>query len=225
MTRLLILFCLFMSPSLLLGAQTVRLAADEWPPFTGQEGERHIAQDIVVHALHKAGLNVSLSIGPWKRALAAVQDGRVDGLVAVWRNPRREAVLLFSRPMLENRIHAVTLRDSRINVARVGDLRGHSVAKIKGYAYGDALDNAEVGQVVHSQNDRDGLDKLLAEDCEVLLIDELSLRYLVEELPAAQRKQIQVQAQLASRTLHFAMLRREARSIDVIRAFDTVIVK
>ena len=77
--------------------------------------------------------------------------------------------------------------------------------------------------MVPSQNDRDGLDKLLAEDCEVLLIDELSLRYLVEELPAAQRKQIQVQAQLASRTLHFAMLRREARSIDVIRAFDTVI--
>ena len=92
MMRQLLLFSILMQPLMLWGVQTIRLAADEWPPFTGQEGQHHMAQDLVAHALDRAGLRLTVSIGPWKRALAAVQDNRVDGLVAVWRTERRASV-------------------------------------------------------------------------------------------------------------------------------------
>ena len=223
MMRHFLLISILMQPLMLWGAQNVRLAADEWPPFTGQEGQHHIAQDLVAHALDRAGLRLTVSIGPWKRALSAVQDSRVDGLVAVWRTERRATLLLFSRPVLENRIHAVTSRQRQIKIASLADLRRRVVCKTSAYAYGDAIDTAAVKGVVESPTDRQGLDGLLAGDCEVLLIDELSLRYLLEDRPASQQEQVQVQARLASRQLRFAMSRQHAQAIDIVRAFDTAI--
>jgi polar amino acid transport system substrate-binding protein len=225
MKHRLLIICLFMQPLLSWGGQTLRLAADEWPPFTGQGEERHIAQDLVAIALRKAGQDLTVSIGPWERAVSGVQAGKFDGLVAVWRAAERETLLLLSRPILENRIHAVTLHESDIVVGRVADLRDRVVGKVAGYAYGSALENAAIGRKVSLRNDRDGLKQLLAGDVDILLIDDLSLRYLLEELPVAERDKVRVQAQLASRQLHFALLRREATAGDIIRAFDEAIAE
>lgn len=222
MHRLLII-CLSLQPIMLWAGDSLRLAADEWPPFTGKTHERQIAEDLVTVALRKSGLDVSVSLLPWEEALQAVRLGDFDGLVAAWHTPERERHFLFSIPILENRILAVSLRESGLKIESVEDLRQRVVGKTAGYVYGATLDNAPAARIVSSADDREGLERLLKKELEVLLIDDLSLRYLLQELPAVERDSVQKQAQLVSLEMHFVLRRGERDAVDMMAAFDEAI--
>jgi polar amino acid transport system substrate-binding protein len=202
----------------------LRLASDEWPPFTGAPGSERAAIELVQTALDRAGIPASTEIVDWKAVEAGIRSGEFDGSAAIWRTEQREKYLLFSAPYLENRLVLIGRSGSDVSATRMVDLAGKRVAAVGSYAYGDAVKTATGVLFINSRNDQDCLDKLLAGEVDYMLIDELVARHLLTFQPEETEANLEIGLNpLSRRLLHFA-IRRDVPGADrIISAFDAEI--
>ena len=202
----------------------LRLASDEWPPFTGSTGKPRAAIELVQTALERAGVQVATTIVDWKDVESGIRRGTFDGSAAMWRTERRERDLLFSAPYLENRLVLVGRKGSDVSAKRLADLSGKRVAAVGQYAYGDEVDKAVGVLFVNARNDQDSLDKLLAGDVEYMLVDELVAYQLLAYQPDQAAAKLEIgSTPLARRTLHFAIRKDVPDAERIVAAFDTEI--
>ncbi len=199
----------------------LRLASDEWPPFTGEPGTTRAANDLVETALDRAGIHATTTIVPWKQVEAGIRRGDFDGSAAMWRTERREQDMMFSAPYLENRLVLVGRAGSDVSATRMIDLVGKRVAAVGRYAYGDQIDQAQGVLFVNTRNDQDSLDRLLAGHVDYMLVDELVARYLLTFQPDEVEANLEIGLRpLARRLLYFA-LRRDVPNVErIIAAFN-----
>ena len=85
--------CLFsLMFSTALAAETLRLVANTWPPFTDAQLQNNgLATDLVSTALHRAGYTSEYHEVPWARALQGIETDRYDILVPTWFATERQA--------------------------------------------------------------------------------------------------------------------------------------
>lgn len=206
--------------------QELRLGSDEWPPFTGSPGTKRAAIDLVHTALDRASIQATTSIFEWKQVEAGIRRETLDGSAAMWRTAQREKQLLFSAPYLENRLVLIGRKGSDVSATRVADLAGKRVAAVGHYAYGNEIENAAGVLFVNARNDQESLDKLLAEEVEYMLVDELVVRHLLTFQPEEVAANLEIGfAQLARRTLHFAIRRDLPNAAEIVAAFNAEIRK
>jgi polar amino acid transport system substrate-binding protein len=204
----------------------LRLASDEWPPFTGSPGSARAAIDLVETALERAGIASSTEIVKWKAVEIGIRRGEFDGSAAIWRNEVREKDLLFSAPYLENRLVLIGRSGSDVSATRMIDLAGKRVAAVGKYAYGDAVKNASGVLYVNSDNDQDSLDKLLAGEADYILVDELVARHLLTFQPEETEANLEIGlVPLSRQLLHFAIRHDVPNADRIISAFDSEIRK
>src|SRR5690348_11603829 len=84
--------------------EPLKLAADEWPPFTDVAAKPRRAIALVEAALRRGNVRSDFSILKWTSAIALAKKGHFDGMAAIWKTPEREQYLLFSKPYLQNRL-------------------------------------------------------------------------------------------------------------------------
>jgi len=121
----------------------LRLVADEWEPYTGENVlNQGLATDIVSTALRRAGYEVSIYIVPWTRALRGVQVGQYDGLIAAWLNPDREATMVYTDHYLTNDLVLFKRSVDKILFSTLPDLDGYTVGVVRDYAYGEKFESA-----------------------------------------------------------------------------------
>lgn len=204
--------------------QELRLGSDSWPPFTGGPEGQGVALELVHTALERAGIAAGTTILEWREVEAGLRRGSLDGSAAIWRSERRERELLFSEPYLENRLVLVGRKGSDVAAARMSDLAGRRVAVVGRYAYGDEVERAEGVLFVAGRSDQEDLDRLLAGEVELMLVDELVVRYLVtyQAEEAAAKLEIGT-TPLARRTLHLAVRKDLPGAEEVIKAFNSEI--
>lgn len=215
--------CLLLQAGFAWSSDDLQLATSEWPPFTGADSERHIAEDLVELALRKGGADFTVTVRPWNEALQGAKSGQYDGLVAAWHSAEREKTLRYSKPILENRILAVTLDARDLNIAAIADLQGKTVGKITGYTYGSELDAAATGKTVLLRDDRSAMAQLLNGAVDVVLVDDLSLRYLLREMPPEQQQRFRPHKTLAVLNLHFVVSRQRADAEAIVSSFNRAI--
>jgi len=123
-------------------AETLRLVADAWPPFTDATLEQGgLATALVKAALQRAGYASEFEQVPWARALMGISDGRYDVLVNAWYNDSRTRIGQFSGGYLTNRIRLLKRKADVIRFERLADLYPHSIAVVRDYAYSADFDN------------------------------------------------------------------------------------
>jgi polar amino acid transport system substrate-binding protein len=199
----------------------LRLASDEWPPFTGGPDSERAAVELVHTALDRAGIHAVTTIVDWKDVEAGIRRGDFDGSAAMWLTERREQDLLFSIPYLENRLVLIGRAGSDVSATRIDDLAGARVAAVGRYAYGERIERAEGVLFVNTRNDQDSLDRLLAGEVDYLLVDELVARHLIDFQPEEVEKNLEIGLRpLASRLLHFAIRRDVPDATAIIDAFN-----
>jgi len=199
---------MLMSPALAPATEQLelRLASDMWPPFTNTADQSRLAIDLVHEALDRADIKATTSIVEFGSVILGLQDGSFDGSGALWRSPERETFLLFSEPYLENRLILVGKAGSDVSAVRLSDLKGKRVAVVGTYAYGETVKNASEPQFVNGQNDQENLQKLLAEEVDYMLVDELLIRYVLQHQKSDAAKYLQIgTTPLVRRNLHFAL--------------------
>ena len=204
-------------------AQTpsLRLVSTAWPPFTNPPGEAQFALDLVREALTRIGVTADTAIVDEERFTLALLAGDFDGSAAVWKDPERERVLEFSDPYLENRLILVGRRGSDVSAQTLAELSGRRVVVVGGYSYGEAVTNASGPVFVRSRGEEDSLVKLLANEADYTLMDELVVQYLMNNYPEEARTRLQVgSTPLVTRSLHLAIRRERPDASSLIKRFN-----
>ena len=218
-TALLMLAC---AATLVLSAQPAPLAlvSTAWPPFTNAPGQPRFALDLVEAALVRLGLTANTTIVTSAEFNAALLGERFDGSAAVWKDPERERVLLFSDPYLENRLVLVGRHGADVSAKTPADLKGKRVAMVQGYAYGDAIERAGM-VIVGSQSEEDSLTQLLNSSVDYTLMDDLVVQYIVSNYPKEAGARLQIgERPVVTRPLYFAIKRSRPDAQSMITRFN-----
>lgn len=161
----------------------LHLASTPWSPFTNAPGKPRYAIELVESALKRLGVSTETAIVPEGSLTSALLEGRFDGSPALWRDPEREAKLVYSKPYLENRLVLVARRGYDVSAPALPALAGKSIALVDGYAYGDALQAPRGPTYVAASTVEQSLEKVLAGAADYALMDELVVQYLVTNYP------------------------------------------
>jgi len=163
-------------------ARKLVLAATEYPPYYSETLDRDgPVAELTVTALQKAGHEVEVRFMPWARALKLGEQGKVDGLIGVWRSPERERAFLYSEPVVSNRI--VLCRNGTAGPDKFTNfeaLRPLTVGVVRGYADPPGLSAAGV-KTEPVTHDLQNLRKLAAGHLDLVLIDSRVSEYLINK--------------------------------------------
>lgn len=134
------------------------MACSSFPPYKIESkgtGPKGIDVDIMIEVFALAGREVNYKFYPWKRAVKLVEQGKVDGLCGCSYHPDRNEHFLFS-DILGQLSQGVFLSDDANlrNFNSVADLKGLSVASVRGYAVHKELIENDI-KAYEATNDND----------------------------------------------------------------------
>lgn len=203
----------------------LELGSDVWPPFTDLPNQRRIAIDLVQEALQRAGIRATTRIlDDFEQVTRELREGTLDGSAALWLDPDRERLLLFSKPYLENRLVLLTRKGGDLGATSLAELSGRRVAVVQGYSYGDAIEQVEGPVLVWGRSDQENLERLLTGEVDYLLADEVLIQGLFERYGARAEALLAVgSAPIVERSLHFAVRRDLPGAGSIIARFEAAI--
>ncbi|MBT0958742.1 transporter substrate-binding domain-containing protein [Alphaproteobacteria bacterium KMM 3653] len=128
----------------------IRVAADEWPPFSGDNlPEKGLSLEVIATVLTRAGYDVQVQILPWARVLKSAQTGQIDVVGSLFNDPERAAYLLYSESYYSTPVHFVQKAGSGHVIAAPADIYPLSVAVGEGFLYEAAFDSdPQINRVV-----------------------------------------------------------------------------
>lgn len=204
-----------------LNAGALKLASDVWPPFTDQQGWTRVSTDLVTEALKRSGMGAETVIVDFTKVIPGIKSGQYDGSAAMWKDPQREQIMLFSKPYLENRLILVGGKDSDVSARSLADLKGKKVGIVGSYSYGDIITAKDGPSFVKGRDYQQNLNRLLAGEVDYVLLDSLVVRRLTETQGADVKKYLTVGSNpLLKRSLHFALRKDVPNAVEIIEAFN-----
>jgi len=206
-------------------AETLRLAANLWPPFTDESAlNGGVATDLVSTALARGGYASRYVEVPWERAVRGLQRGDYDALVAAWFSEERAVYGHFSKPYLINRIRLLQRKGGTIEFQRLSDLYPYLIAVSRGYAYSPEFDNDPrlhkfvVGDFTNAAR------MLSRGRVDLALDDELVARYHFGRTLSDIRDELEFLPQpLSESSLHLLIRRSHPDHQRIAEAFDRAI--
>jgi polar amino acid transport system substrate-binding protein len=208
--------------SLVVSAQTkpLRLVSTAWPPFTNPPGQPRFALDLVETALGRVGLTSSTTIVDAAKFTPSLLGNQFDGSAAAWKDAERERVLFFSQPYLENRLILVARRGDDVSATSLAALKGKRIAVVDGYSYGDEIDTSGPA-FVRSSSEEDSLKLLLTKAVDYTLMDDLVVKYIVNNHSTEAQARLQVgSTPLVTRQLYLVVQRSLPDAETVVARFN-----
>lgn len=119
--------------------EQVTLAADAWQPFSGEPGEKPGSMVEIAKAVFEdAGYTVQYSLMPWKRVLADVAKGKLDGAIGV---DYEDGLVTPAEPVVMVSSDFFVLKKTAWRYNGIASLEAISFADAEGYTYGEPLDS------------------------------------------------------------------------------------
>lgn len=205
-----------------LAAETLRLVANSWPPFTDVQLQNNgLATDLVSTALQRAGYTSEYHEVPWARALQGMQHDRYDVLLSSWFAAERQSYGIYSEPYLINRIRFMRRTGSTIEFKHLDDLLPYSIAVARGFAYAPTFDSdARLHKEVASSF-ATAARMLAAGRVDLTLEDEwVAKYYLSHELAELSSALEFLPLPLSESPLHILVRRNHPQSRQIISAFN-----
>jgi polar amino acid transport system substrate-binding protein len=200
----------------------LHLVSTAWPPFTNPPGQARFALDLVNEALKRIGSSADTTIVDESSFTTSLLSGKFDGSAAAWRDAEREKVLVYSAPYLENRLILVGRRGSDVSAPKLSALAGKRIVLVGGYSYGDETIDGSGAVFIRSRSEEDSLAKLLANEADYTLMDELVVQYILDNYSEQARNRLSIGSiPLITRTLHLAIRRSRPGAEALIDRFNT----
>jgi len=220
------LVALATAPAFTQTTPQLHLVSTAWPPFTNAAGQPQFALDLVNEGLRRIGITAGTTIVDESKFTPSLLTGQFDGSAAVWKDAEREKVLLFSQPYLENRLILVGRRGSDVSATRLASLKGKRIVLVGGYSYGDDVKDGTGPIFIRSKSEEDSLARLLSNEADYTLMDQLVVEYILENYSEQARNRLQVgSAALITRPLYLAIRRSRPGTEGVINRFNAELRK
>ncbi|MDM8350778.1 transporter substrate-binding domain-containing protein [Pseudomonas sp. sp1636] len=206
-------------------AQSLRLVADSWPPFTDQRLLNNgLAVDLVSRALGRAGYATDYAQVPWARAVRGLQRSDYDVLISAWYSDERASFGYFSQPYLVNRIRLLRRKGSRIRFEQLSDLYPYRIAVMRGYAYSAEFNADPLLRKVSVGSFASAARMLQAKRVDLTLEDEIVVRYHFGRELSAIRDELEFLPQpLSENGLHILIRRSHPDHQRIAEAFNQAI--
>ena len=176
--------------------------------------------DLVTEALTRANLTSETTMVAPGTLTDKLLAGEFQGSPAMWKTEKREKVLLYSDPILENRLLLVGRTGSDVDMRSFKDLADKKVGIVDGYGYGPEVMSAGM-VLVPGRNHQENLNRLLAEEIDYMLVNELLIQYALQHQKADLDKNICYgDTALLRRTLHFAVRKDTPNAKKIIADFN-----
>jgi len=113
------------------------------PPFMYRAGDEAagIYPALIRAIFRHAGINVDVVAVPWKRAIENL-DANKGGGAGIYKNLERQKKYVFSQPIHVEQLMLYQRQSTFDNPTDIDDLRGQTVGVIRGWSYGDQIDDA-----------------------------------------------------------------------------------
>lgn len=201
--------------------QELKLASDEFPPFTDRAGQKSFALELVGEALERGNVKSHTDIVLFEQVLDGIDSGTYDGSAALWKSEDRETYLLYSDPYLENRLVLVGRRGSDVSAATLSELQNKRVSVVSGYAYGSDIYTTPGISIIFGKSDQENLERLLEGKTDYMLVDELLIQYLLQYQHEEVRKYLEVGSNaIILQPLYLAILKNTDGAQSIIDDFN-----
>lgn len=128
------------------------LVIDEYPPYTFATNNTidGISIRIVEAAFKRMNQPINLRVLPWSRALKLLKEGKVDGLIEIFKNEERETYLDYSKVVLIDEVVSLfVVEGSEINFdGELSKLSDYHFGARHDYSYGTEFDQAVADKVI-----------------------------------------------------------------------------
>jgi polar amino acid transport system substrate-binding protein len=148
--RIVAIWLLLLLPPVVLSgkpawAETLRFGYDEYPPLSytvdGEARGRTIG--LIREASRRLGIEPVFVSQPFVRLFISVKEGVIDSMVDLYKTPERSKFLFFAdRSATSERVVVYVRADSGVRIARLEDIGKYRVGAVRGYYYGESVDQA-----------------------------------------------------------------------------------
>lgn len=222
------LTCFFVSVFVVTHAQAagehtrLSMAISNWSPYKNTAMlNGGIVTDITRQVFYNAGYDVIDETAPWKRALTGTYEGRYDVLPALWHDAERAKYLVYSQPVINSRIVFVSRRDAAFDFQSLDDLEGLRVGVSAGWSYPEAFNALTTIKRDEAKDLKDNLRKLLYGRVDVVIGEEMAVRYTMKENFLEKYDTLYYSAKtLKSHPLHVAVSKKHPDAQEIIQRFN-----
>ncbi len=183
---ILLLVCL--SP--LAQAERLRIVSDDWAPYIYQENgqPKGLHFEVANEVFKRLNIDVDWVFMPWKRCLAMIEQGQVDGILGLFKLPAREAFILYpDEPLSQVQFVLFQARARPHSVNTLQDLKGLTVGTSPGYNYSSAFNTARYFRREPGPTHAANLGKLALGRVDLVVTDLNAGRYLLRRLNLEQQ--------------------------------------
>lgn len=194
MRHLLPLLLVLLSPA--LHAQTWRVVGDEqFAPYSFVTDENETPQgldvELVDAVLRQTGVAYDIRLYPWERVKRMLDRGEVRMAFQFAGTPQRQAQYELVGPLRTGTTVFMTTAKTAIDDWQtLDDLNPYVIGQVRGYAYQEDFDQADLARDISAQNPRQLVSMLLAGRIDIIVGDRAQLQYFVREQRAQDRVRI-----------------------------------
>ncbi|MDX1692819.1 MAG: transporter substrate-binding domain-containing protein [Ketobacteraceae bacterium] len=206
--------------------QTLHISTGEFAPWTDSNAPHQgFISRVVRDAFRRQGYEVEFSFWPWKRALVAARNGKVDATSFWYRSDEKARDFYYSDPISEHRELFFYLKKKNLPPwHQLSDLSGLDIGATRGYTYTDKFwQMGEDGQLAISEANSDELNfkKLLAGRIDIFPAGEVVGWRVLRSLDGEALKRVAVlEKPLANQTGHLLFPRESPDSEGLLKAFN-----
>lgn len=206
-------------------SNNLSVTASPWSPYVSRDlPENGLAVKIVMTALKRGGYEPSFTLQQWPKDLEETRLGRYDVIASIWFTEERARELVFSRPMIENRVKLMVRADSDILVPDPATLKGYRVGVVEDYAYTQGAYSDLPVDIVKTGSVEENLQRLLAGEIDIAVVDETVALYVLNNKIPGGIKQIRfVENPVSTRGLRIAVSRKRTDAEKIVSDFDTAL--
>ncbi len=192
--RYLLLALLITSTS--LAAEPWRVVGDEqFAPYSFVTAEddtpRGLDVELVDAVLREAKVNYDIRLYPWERVKRMLDRGEVQMAFQFAGTPLRQQQYELVGPLRSgSTVFMTTAKTALSDWKSLDDLSPYVIGQVRGYAYEENFDRADLARDTTAQNPRQLVSMLLAGRIDIIVGDRVQLQYFVREQRAQEQVRI-----------------------------------
>ncbi len=182
--HIIVLVILFLSST--HAKDTVTIVSTNYPPHIWKEdGEvRGLRVELLTELFDRMGYHYIPRIVPWKRAIAMVKTGQVEGIGSVWYRPERESFLHYPKFTFSVEILGIYQPTGAptIRYQSLEDFQGMKLGIVLGFAYPEEFLESKLFRREEVRSDEQNLLKLSRQRVDVVISDTIVADYKIKQL-------------------------------------------
>lgn len=201
--------------------ETLQLSSTDWAPYCGEKlPNGGFTTDIVAEVFKRSGVEIEVSFLPWTRAVIMMEGSQYDGCYPMYWAEKREEKLFYTDTIVYGDVVYYKRKDRDISFEKLEDLKPYRIGIVAGYVNEKDFDNADFLTKEEVSTDLQNLKKLADGRVDLIVIDEFTAMYLVQQNPELAGKMEAIYPPMESKSVHLCMSKDLPDSVNNLRMFN-----